>query len=251
MTKSTGVGRTGRPKSKPPGPGIPGTARTAKPGTVEAIEEILALMAVENDKPTPNLGRQRSYSAILEANQKLLDREDADRRDCTRTDLDMARADIMTYVKTVGFLSDELRASAVAQDRNLAELLSLRAEAEELRLWKEEVHSVEAQEAADLKAEMRAAALAEHDRLASMQKAAELAASEAECAEIDRRQRRESLRPGGPPDIGREGTEVRVAYERQKAAERAARQRLAVLRGEKTQDQVDNENRNALEAQER
>jgi hypothetical protein len=51
MTKSKGVGRTGRPKSTPPGPGTPGTARIAKPGTVEAIEEVLALMAVENTKP--------------------------------------------------------------------------------------------------------------------------------------------------------------------------------------------------------
>jgi hypothetical protein len=248
MTKSKGVGRTGRPKSTPPG--IPGTARTAKPGTVEAIEDVLALMAVENAKPNPNLGRQRSYSDILDVHQKLLARADADSADCTRTDLVKARADIVTYVQTVGFLSDELRASAVAQDRDLAELRSLRAEAKELRLWKEDVHSIEAREAADLKAKMRAAALAEQERLASEQKAAELAASEAECAEIDRRHERERLRPG-LPDIGREGTEARAAYERQQADDRRAFQKLAVLRGEKTQDEVDKENRNAVEAQER
>jgi hypothetical protein len=121
MTKSKGVGRTGRPKSTPLGPGIPGTARTAKPGTVEAIEDVLALMAVENAKPNPNLGRQRSYSDILGAHQKLLARADAESADCTRTDLGKARADIMTYVQTVSFLSDELRASAVAQDRDLAD----------------------------------------------------------------------------------------------------------------------------------
>jgi hypothetical protein len=78
-------------------------------------------MAVENAKPNPNLGRQRSYSDILDANQKLLARADADRAECTRADLGQARADIMTYVETVGFLSEELRASAVAQDR-LADL---------------------------------------------------------------------------------------------------------------------------------
>lgn len=251
MTKSKGVGRTGRPKSTPLGPGTPGTAQTAKPGTVEAIEEVLALMAVENAKPNPNLGRQRSYSDILDANQKLLARADADRAECTRADLGQARADIMTYVETVGFLSEELRASAVAQDRALDELCSLRAEAKELRLWKEEVHSIEAREAADLKAKTRAAAQAEQDRLASEQKAAELAESEAECAEIDRRDRLEWLRPGGPPDIGREGTELRADYERRQAADKRARQKLAVLRGEKTQNEVDKENRNAVEAQER
>jgi hypothetical protein len=90
---------------------------------------------------------------------------------------------------------------------------------------------------------MRAAALAEQERLAAKQKASELAASEAECAEIDRRHERERLRPG-PPDIGREGTDAR-------AADGRARQKLAVLRGEKTQDEVDKENRNAVEARER
>jgi hypothetical protein len=107
------------------------------------------------------------------------------------------------------------------------------------------VHSIEAREAADLKAKTRAAALAEQERLASKQKAAELAASEAECAEIDRRYERERLRPG-LSDIGREGTEARAAYERQLAADKRARQKLAVLRGEKTQAEVDKENRNAV-----
>ena len=133
----------------------------------------------------------------------------------------------------------------------MAELRSLRAEANDLRLWKEEVHSVEAREAADLKAKTRAAALAEQELLASKQKAAELAASKAECAEIDCRHRRESLRPGGPPYIGREGTEARADYERQQAADKRARQRLDVLSGKKTQNEVDEENRNAIEAQER
>jgi hypothetical protein len=186
MTKSKGVGRTGRPKSTPLGPGIPGTARTAKPGTVEAIEDVLALMAVENAKPNPNLGRQRSYSDILGAHQKLLARADAESADCTRTALGKARA----------------------------------------------------------------AALAEQEGLAAKQKASELAASEAECAEIDRRHERERLRPG-PPDIGREGTDARAAYDSQQAADGRARQKLAVLRGEKTQDEVDKENRNAVEARER
>jgi hypothetical protein len=252
MTKSTGVGRTGRPKSTPPGPGIPGTVRTAKPGTVEAIEEVLALMAVENDKPTPNLGRQRSYSAILEANQNLLNRADADRRDCTRNDLNKTRADIKTYGETVTFLSDELRGSALAQDRDRDELRSLRAEVKELRLWKEDVHSIEAREAADLKARTRAAAQAEQDRLVAKQLDAELEKSEAECAEIDSRHRRESLQPGGPPDIGREGTEKRAAWEEQQAADNRARQRLEVLRRKKKmKNEVDKENRNAVEAQER
>jgi len=70
MTKSKGVGRTGRPKNRPPGVGTPGTARTIKSGTVEAIEEMLALMAVENGKPNPHLGRKRSYSDSLDAHQK-------------------------------------------------------------------------------------------------------------------------------------------------------------------------------------
>ena len=45
-------------------------------------------------------------------------------------------------------------------ERVMTELRPLRVEAKELRLWKEEVHSIEAREAADLKAKERAAALA-------------------------------------------------------------------------------------------
>ena len=220
-------------------------------GTVEAIEEMLALMAVENGKPNPHLGRQRSYSDSLDAHQKLLARADAETADRTRTDLDQARGDILTYVDTVGFLSEELRASAVAFERVMTELRPLRVEAKELRLWKEEVHSIEAREAADLKAKERATALAEQDRLASEQKAAELAASKAECAEIDRRQECERLQPGGSIDIGREGTDLRAAWDRQQAADMRAHQRLAVLSGKKTQNEVDKENRDAVEAEER
>jgi hypothetical protein len=79
---------------------------------------------------------------------------------------------------------------------------------------------------------------------------AELEKSDAECAEIDSRDRRESLRPGGPPDIGRVGTEKRAACEGQQAADNRARQRLELLRRKKMQNEVDKENRNAVEAQE-
>jgi hypothetical protein len=206
MTKSKGVGRTGRPKSTPLSPVALDATRSAKPGTAQAIEDVLALMDLENAKPNPNLGRQRSYSNILDAHQILLARADAELSDCTRTDLGKARADITTYVQTAAFLSEELRVSEVALDRNQDELRSLRVEAKELRLWKEDVHSIEAREAADLNAKTRADTLAEQDRLALEQETAELAASEAECTEIDRRDRREMLQPGGPPDIGREGT---------------------------------------------
>ena len=111
----------------------------------------------------------------------------------------------------------------------------------------EDIYSIEAREAADLNAKTRADTLAERDRLALEQETAELAASEAECTEIDRRDRREMLRP---PDIGREGTEARTAYERQQASDKRARQRLEILRGKKRQNEVGKENRTALESQE-
>ena len=45
----------------------------------------------------------------------------------------------------------------------------------------------------------------------------------------------ERTRPGPPVDIGREGTDLRAAYESRLKHEREIKERLRVLRGEMTQ----------------
>jgi hypothetical protein len=79
-------------------------------------------------------------------------------------------------------------------------------------------------------------------------KAEELRKIEAECKEIDQRHKMESSRPGGPDLRLRPGTQMMADYERREAADKKLFQKRDVLRGTKTQAQVDKENE--LEAKE-
>jgi hypothetical protein len=119
------------------------------------------------------------------------------------------------------------------------ELGLLRFEASTSRPIVERVRREEAEERAQAEADRVAADRAEKKRLASEKDARELSNLEAKVAEIDQRDAKERARPGPPLDIGREGTELRAAYENRAKHDQNVRERLRVLREKTTQPDAD------------
>ena len=241
---------TGRPRGRPPLHQTPKsptpetgaeqttfytTPGTGAPGTMEALAHALALLDAEARRSAPNPAKVRALETSLETQRALLAR--ADSREADRRIVELARAleDVATYQKTVTTLANEMKILVNEAAGKEKELQFLRLEVSSSRPIVERVLREEAAERAQADADKIAAELTEKKRLASEKAAQERSELEAQVAEFDRRNAMERTRPGPPVDIGREGTDLRAAYESRLKHEREIKERLRVLRGEMTQ----------------
>ena len=244
MTRPTGRPR-GRPRLHPtvtpPTPEAGAeqntltSSRTGAPGTMEALAHALTLLDAEASRSAPNPAKIRALETSLETQRALLARADSREADRKIADLAQALGDVATYQKTVTTLANEMRILVREAAGREEELRLLRLEVSNSRPIVERVRREEAAARAKAEADKIAADLAEKERIASEEANLELSQLEAQVAEFDRQNAMERTRPGPPVDIGREGTDLRAAYESRLKHERDIRERLRVLREEMRQ----------------
>jgi hypothetical protein len=251
LTRPTGRPR-GRPPlhqtPKPPTPEAEGEQTTfpgtGAPGTIEALAHALTLLNAEASRSAPNPAKIRALETSLETQRALLARADSRETDGRIAELARALGDVATYQKTVTTLANEMRILVHEAARKEEELRTLRLEVSSSRPIVERVLREEAAQRAQADANKIAAELTEKKRLASEKAAQERSELEAQVAEIDRRNAMERTRPG-PPNIGREGTDLRAAYESRLKHERDIRERIRVLQEEMTQKDAERADPNA------
>lgn len=229
---------TNNPRGRPPKLGNAGLGRPPA-GTREESIWLGDKAALDAD-PVAQL---RWYDRRAEIQELILRDAAAFAADCTRAKLALAQSDITAYRAKVSALTNTLWESADQNDAQARELRDLRTEVNELRLWKEAAHSVEAREAADKNAEERAAALAEKKRLADDARSAELASLDAEIERDEAIVRQEDKRPGfmGPVYHGEPDSTVWRQHEADLTAARQRKRRRDVLIKKITQAQADQE----------
>ena len=206
---------------------------------MEALAHALTLLNAEASRSAPNRAKLRVLETSLETQRALLARADSREADGRIAELARALGDVATYQKTVTTLANEMKILVNEAAGKEEELRLLRLEVSSSRPIVERVLRQEAAERAQADADKIAAELAEKKRLASEKAAQELSDLEAQVAEIDQRNEMERTRPGPPDYIGREGTDLRAAYESRVKHERDVRERLRVLRAEMTQKDAD------------